>query len=429
MNYEQTLEYLYSKLPMFTRVGEAAIKKGLGNILALSEALGNPHHQFRSVHIGGTNGKGSTSHMLASVCHAAGYRTGLYTSPHLKDFRERIRVNGEPIAQQAVVDFVSAHSSLINKLEPSFFEVTVALAFNYFAQQKVDVAIVEVGLGGRLDSTNIITPVLSVITNISLDHVALLGNTLPLIATEKGGIIKAGVPVVIGESHQETLPVFLEKAANEQAPICFADQAFRPENVVRKPDLLQLSVLYEGRLLYENLSCDLNGNYQVKNILTVVAAIELLKKTGALILAEQAVRQGLASVKKNTGLQGRWQTLSRHPLVICDTGHNEAGMAEVLQNIADTPHETLRIVFGMVSDKDVNGVLKLMPRHAQYYFCSPKLERALPATALQAQAGAYGLAGKTYESVTAARKAAEQASGPNDLVFIGGSTFVVAEAI
>ncbi|WP_129714444.1 folylpolyglutamate synthase/dihydrofolate synthase family protein [Pedobacter sp. SYP-B3415] len=429
MNYDQTLEYLYRRLPMFTRVGAAAIKKGLGNILALCEALGNPQQTFRSIHIAGTNGKGSCSHMMASILQEAGYRTGLYTSPHLKDFRERIRVNGKMIARQDVVDFIEQNRQLIEELEPSFFEVTVALAFRHFAQSGVEIAVVEVGLGGRLDSTNIIQPVLSVITNISMDHVALLGNTLPLIAAEKAGIIKKGIPVVIGETQAETTAVFLQKAADMQAPIYFADQMLSTFGVSRQQDRLKLSVRRDLADIYPELTCDLSGTYQEKNIRTIIAATEVLRQSALCELHEQSIRNGLNAVKSNTGLQGRWQTLSKEPLVICDTGHNEAGIREVLQNISDTPYENLHMVFGMVSDKDVTGVLSMLPKHAKYYFCSPKLERALAAEMLQQLAALQGLEGEVFESVTKARAAAEQSAARNDLIFIGGSTFVVAEAI
>lgn len=428
MTYQKTLDFLYSKLPMFTRVGAMAFKKDLHNTLALCEALGNPHHKFKSLHIAGTNGKGSTSHMLAAILQQAGYKTGLYTSPHLRDFRERIRVNGKMVPKAFVIDFVKIQQQTIESIEPSFFEATVAMAFEYFAQEKVDIAVIEVGLGGRLDSTNIITPELSVITNISLDHTNILGDTLPEIAFEKAGIIKKNIPVVIGESHPETKPVFLKKAEAENAAIYFADTLLHLTNVHQKGQHLIIDVYEGNNCIYPKLALDLTGTYQLKNILTVIEAIRLLQKQGY-IIPNEAVYSALKNVKKLTGLQGRWQTVSKNPLVICDTGHNKAGITEVLQNIKNTPHEQLHMVMGMVKDKDISGVLALLPKTAVYYFCQPQLERALPATELATQASSFGLKGKTYTGVNEALAAAKQNANPKDLVFVGGSTFVVAEMI
>lgn len=428
MNYKQTIDYLYSKLPMFTRVGAVAFKKDLHNIKVMCNKLDNPQNNFKSVHVGGTNGKGSTSHMLAAIFQQAGYKTGLYTSPHLKDFRERIRINGEMVSQTFVTDFVAQQQNLIEEISPSFFEVTVAMAFAYFAAEKVDIAIVEVGLGGRLDSTNIITPDLSVITNISLDHTNILGNTLPEIAAEKAGIIKPGIPVVIGEKQTETENVFLKKAAETGSQIVFADQELNAIDTERKNEFLTATVVNAQTILYPHLELDLNGFYQLKNVLTVLQSVSVLRNKGY-HLTDEAIYTALKNVKNLTGLQGRWQKLAEHPLVICDTGHNLAGINEVIQNIRNTPFEKLHMIIGMVKDKDINGVLALLPKSASYYFCHPELERALPSSELAAQAKAHGLIGQTFETVADALQAAKNKAGTKDLIFIGGSTFVVAEVL
>lgn len=429
MNYQQTLDFLYSKLPMFTRVGASAFKKDLTNTIILCEALDNPQNKFKSIHVAGTNGKGSTSHMLASVLQAQGYKTGLYTSPHLKDFRERIRINGKMISKTEVVSFVKEQQKLIEKTEPSFFEVTVALAFDHFAKHQVDIAVIEVGLGGRLDSTNIITPQISVITNISLDHMNMLGNTLAEIAGEKAGIIKKNIPVVIGETQEESAPVFIKKAKAEDAPIVFADQVLTAQNFKIKNNKLSLSVFQERKIKYKDLQSDLTGIYQHKNILTVLETLAVLNEKTEIKVDQESIYKGISQVKKQTGLQGRWQTLSKNPLVICDTGHNEAGITEVIKNISQTPYQHLHIVFGMVNDKDISKVLSLMPKNATYYFCKPDLERGLAADALKEQAAKFSLKGNCYTSVQEAKATAIQSANPKDLVFIGGSTFVVAEAI
>ncbi|MBB6239836.1 dihydrofolate synthase/folylpolyglutamate synthase [Pedobacter sp. AK013] len=429
MNYQQTLDFLYSKLPMFTRVGASAFKKDLTNTIILCEALNNPQDKFKSIHVAGTNGKGSTSHMLASVLQAQGYKTGLYTSPHLKDFRERIRINGKMMSKTEVVSFVRKQQKLIEKTEPSFFEVTVAMAFHHFAKHEVDVAVIEVGLGGRLDSTNIITPQISVITNISLDHVNMLGNTLAEIAGEKAGIIKKNIPVVIGETQEESAPVFIQKAKSVAAPIVFADAILTAQDFRIKNNKLSLSVYQKGEIKYKNLQSDLTGIYQHKNILTVLEALAVLNEKTDIKTDQEAIYKGISQVKKQTGLQGRWQTLSKNPLVICDTGHNEAGITEVIKNIAHTPFQNLHIVFGMVKDKDISKVLSLMPKNATYYFCKPDLERGLAANELADQAAGFGLKGNTYSSVAEAKTMAIQSAGAKDLVYIGGSTFVVAEAL
>ncbi|RNL54444.1 bifunctional folylpolyglutamate synthase/dihydrofolate synthase [Pedobacter jejuensis] len=429
MNYQQTLEFLYSKLPMFTRIGASAFKKDLTNTIILCEALGNPQNNFKTIHVAGTNGKGSTSHMLASVLQAQGYKTGLYTSPHLKDFRERIRINGKMISKAEVKSFVQANKKIIYKIEPSFFEATVAMAFEHFAKHKVDIAVIEVGLGGRLDSTNIIKPEISVITNISLDHTNMLGNTLKEIAGEKAGIIKKGIPVVIGETQEESQPVFIAKAESVGAPIYFADDFLMVEDISVKNNMLKLSV-YEGEeLKYPKLKSDLTGLYQPKNMVTVLKALEILNQQKEFNIDKQAIYSGLRQVKKLTQLQGRWQTLNVNPLIICDTGHNEAGIKEVLKNIEQTAFEKLHMVFGMVKDKDITKVLSLLPKKATYYFCKPDIERGLEAEELLKQAEVFDLKGITYNSVVDAKNAAIEKAQQNDLIFIGGSTFVVAEAL
>lgn len=436
MTYQQTLDYLYEQLPMFTRIGASALKKDLTNTLLLCEKLSNPQHQFKSIHVGGTNGKGSTSHMLAAVLQSAGYKTGLYTSPHLKDFRERIRINGEMIPKEEIIDFVAEQHKNINAIEPSFFEMTVALAFNYFAQQKVDIAVIEVGLGGRLDSTNIISPLLSVITNIGWDHMNLLGNTLPEIAAEKAGIIKPGVPALIGEYQPEVAGVFVEKAKQEQAPLRFASEEwitekaetedFNHEYLVVRAQSTILNATFNHQPLTINL--DLTGLYQLKNLKTVLTAVNELRQQNFNI-PDDAVFNALKEVKKLTGLMGRWQILSRNPLVICDTGHNPEGIAEVLKNIAATPYRQLHFVLGMVADKDISKILALLPKEAIYYFCKPDLPRGLPAEVLKQQAKTYALKGKDFSRVKEALAAAKKNARLDDLIFVGGSTFVVAEVV
>ncbi|WP_240774976.1 bifunctional folylpolyglutamate synthase/dihydrofolate synthase [Pedobacter xixiisoli] len=413
---------------MFTRVGASAFKKDLDNTIALCNALENPQNKYKTIHIGGTNGKGSTSHMLAAILQKAGYKTGLYTSPHLKDFRERIRVNGKMVSKGFVTNFVKAQQQLINKIEPSFFEVTVGMAFSYFEQEQVDVAVIEVGLGGRLDSTNIIKPELSVITNISLDHTNMLGNTLAEIAFEKAGIIKPNTPVVIGERHPETDLVFIKKAKEQNASLVFTEDVLRVANISKKASTLKLDINQKNQPLLKGLTLDLTGTYQLKNILTVIEAVQELRKIGYQI-PDEAIYQALKNVKKLTGLQGRWQTLAKNPLVICDTGHNKAGIAEVIQNINQTPHQYLHMVIGMVKDKDISAVLALLPKNATYYFCEPQLERALSANELATQAADYNLKGNVFNTVQEALNNAKDNAKDRDLIFIGGSTFVVAEIL
>lgn len=405
MNYLETLDYLFSQLPMYQRVGNAAYKANLDNTYRLSEILNHPEKQFKSVHIAGTNGKGSTSHMLAAVLQEAGYKVGLYTSPHLKDFRERIKINGEMISENDVIDFVKEYKHELEKIQLSFFEWTVGLAFHYFAKQKVDIAIVETGLGGRLDSTNIITPEVAVITNISMDHTQFLGDTLTKIAAEKAGIIKSTIPIVIGETQAEIKPVFIEKAKQLNAPIQFADEGLIQE--------------------YES---DLKGAYQQKNKKTVVATIQVLQELGWKI-AENHIKQGLLNVVKNTGLMGRWQVLSKQPFTVCDTGHNEAGITLILAQLAEQTYEKLHFVLGVVNDKDIANILQLLPKNATYYFCQAKIPRALEVSVLAEKATAVGLSGTTFPSVEAAYQAAQKNATAQDMIFIGGSTFVVAEVV
>ncbi|MBH8557113.1 bifunctional folylpolyglutamate synthase/dihydrofolate synthase [Hymenobacter negativus] len=429
MTYQETLTYLYEQLPMFQRVGAAGFKKGLGNTLALAEALGHPERKFRSVHVAGTNGKGSSSHLLAAVLQAAGYKVGLYTSPHLREFTERIRVNGQELTPAYLVEWVARWRPLFEEVKPSFFEMCVALAFDYFAQQRVDVAIVEVGLGGRFDSTNIITPLVSLITNISFDHQALLGNTLPEIAGEKAGIIKPGVPVVVSQSQPEVAEVFRNEAAAKLAHLVFADQIYQATFAAEpflETGLRPLKISQHGRPYLPNAELGLPGDYQQFNLPGVLATLDELRAQGFRI-TEAAVRAGLRQVTSLTGLRGRWSIIGRRPLVVCDTGHNAAGLKAVMTQLQRVPHERLHLVIGTVNDKDVASMLALLPKEGHYYFCAANIPRALPAEELSAQGEALGLHGQAYGSVEAAVAVARKAASPDDVVFIGGSTFVVAE--
>ena len=436
MNYPETLHYLYSRLPMFSSHGKGAIKPGLKNTIKFCQELGNPHEKFKSIHVGGTNGKGSTSHMLAAIFQEAGYKTGLYTSPHLRDFRERIRINGEMIAEMEVIQFVEAHQQYIEKLEPSFFEVTVALAFEYFSANQVEVAIIEVGLGGRLDSTNVIHPELSVISNISYDHMNILGNSLNEIASEKAGIIKYNVPVVISQRQDEVEDIFINKAFEMNSGLTFASDEwniFRSQTQNNSSGLLKLEIRQKTTIdnpvfSFDSLELDLTGSYQVKNLAGVLSAVKHLRLMDYQI-DDQDVLSALRQVKKLTGLMGRWHTLNYNPLIICDTGHNEDGIREVMKNINLTPHKDLYMVIGMVEDKDISKILSLLPQRAFYYFCQPTIPRAKPANDLQLEAAKFGLTGTFYPTVQAAFDEAKKNAGNNDLIFIGGSTFVVAEII
>ncbi len=432
--YKETLDYLYARLPMFTRIGAAALKPDLTNTHELCRRLDNPHQKFKSIHIAGTNGKGSTSHMLAAILQTAGYKTGLYTSPHLKDFRERVRINGQMIAEHLVIDFVNTQRRNIEGIDPSFFEVTVALAFDYFAQEKVDIAVIEVGLGGRLDSTNIISPLVSIITNIGYDHMDLLGNTLAKIASEKAGIIKPGIPVVIGEKHAETSQIFLQKAKETKSDLSFACDMWEitKRDIQGTNEYLHVYVKNTSRKFSEgntfDLDLDLTGSYQIKNLATVLNSVLELKKAG-FIISDDHVKKALKQVKKLTGLAGRWQTLSQNPLIICDTGHNEDGIREVLKNLNSYSYTKLHMVIGMVKDKDISKILALLPQKASYYFCSPDIPRAKSASDLKEEASVLGLRGESYGSVRLALEMAKKNASENDLIFVGGSTFVVAEVI
>ncbi len=417
MTYLETIDYLYNIAPAFEKVGAGAYKEGLSNTLALDNHFGNPHKAYKTIHIAGTNGKGSCSHTIAAVLQSAGYRVGLYTSPHLADFRERIKVNGGPIPKERVIEFVEQERNFFEPLQPSFFELTTALAFKYFEEQQVNIAVIEVGLGGRLDCTNIIAPILSIITNISFDHTQFLGNTLSEIAKEKAGIIKEGIPCLIGEHTAETKLVFKAVAQERHAPLYFAQ-----DNVIDR-----------------NINFELKGKYQDKNRNTILNAIELLSKK--INISDKSIEEGFAKVCEYTGLQGRWQKLSENPLTICDTGHNLAGweyLAPQIKETADKLHKeatetgktlTLRIVFGMVDDKDVDSVLALLPENAEYYFCQATTKRAVSATSLLKKAKAFDLGGRTFSSVAEAYKCAKAESKPEDFIFIGGSSYVVADLL
>jgi dihydrofolate synthase/folylpolyglutamate synthase len=431
MNYSQTLEYLYAQLPMFHRIGAAAYKADLNNTIALCDLLNNPQKHFKSIHIAGTNGKGSVSHMLASIFQENGWKTGLYTSPHLKDYRERIKINGKMIAKAYVTDFISRYKKDFDSIKPSFFEMTVALAFQYFRDEKVDIAVIETGLGGRLDSTNIIQPLLSVITNISLDHTALLGDTIEKIAFEKAGIIKEAVPVIIGENSKAANRVFNETAAKCKTEIHYAEDDYlfeKPRISDAKPNKLIADVYKDKKLIFENLKCGLTASYQLKNIKTVFKTLELLKSLNVNI-TKASINKGFEKVVENTGLFGRWQLLSKKPLTICDTGHNEEGMKEVIKQIELTPHKNLHFVLGLVNDKNIDAILKILPKNARYYFCKANIPRGLDAKLLTDKAKTIGLMGNTYAAVKEALKKAKSNAANDDLVFIGGSTFVVAEII
>lgn len=427
-SYQQTVDYLFSRLPMFSRLGSAAIKKDLTNTLRLCEALGHPEKQFKSIHIAGTNGKGSTSHALTAVLQQAGYKTGLYTSPHLVDFRERIRMNGVPVSQEWVVDFVAKNKLLIEKTEPSFFEITVAMAFAAFAENKVDVAVIETGLGGRLDSTNVITPELSIITNISLDHVDVLGHTRAEIALEKAGIIKRGVPVLIGSEDEETYPVFFQKALSQQSQIYTAGHFWE---LIREGGAANLQAYKAVDLQQQKIypfATDLLGSYQKENLQTVLAAVSLLQHQGWRLSTESGLA-ALADVKTLTGLRGRWEILQESPFIVADVAHNEAGLSAVLAQWQSVPKEQAHILIGFVRDKDVEKVLSLMPRDAVYYFTAANVPRALPAGALAQMAADKGLRGKVFDRVAEGLSAAKAALSSRDALLVTGSFFIVGEAL
>jgi len=402
MTYQETVDWMFSQLPMYQRQGQAAFKKDLTNIIAFCKELGNPHQEFKSIHVGGTNGKGSTSHMLASILQVAGYNVGLYTSPHLKNYTERIRINGKEIYQNYVANFITDNKAFLEKQKLSFFEMTVGLAFDYFANKKVDIAIIEVGLGGRLDSTNIIVPEVSVITNIGYDHTQFLGETLPEIAFEKAGIIKENIPVIIGERQEEVADVFLNKSSRMNSRILFAS-----ENQC-------------------NFRTDLLGNYQQNNLRTAFATIKALKEFS---VSDSDIQKGLRMVSLTTGLKGRWQVLQERPKIICDTAHNREGLAYVMNQLKKEKYDKLHIVLGVVSDKKLDQILNLFPKNAEYYFCKPDIPRGLEAFKLKDKASKFHLLGSVYNSVSEAYVNAKKNSGKNDLLYVGGSTFVVAEVI
>src|SRR5436190_6405467 len=430
MNYQQTIDYLFTRLPMFSRIGAAAFKKDLTNTLRLCEFLGNPHQKFKSVHIAGTNGKGSVSHMLAAVLHSAGYKTGLYTSPHLKDFRERIKCSGmgrlEMIDKDFVIEFTERIKPLIEEIEPSFFEITVAMAFDYFAEQKVDVAVIEVGLGGRFDSTNIITPELSVITNIGWDHMNILGDSLEKIAFEKGGIIKSKVPVVIGETIPESRSIFEKIASEKNAPLHLATAERNVAGWQWDKHELIVEIAEEGKTDHKKYHLDLPGIYQSKNLLTILETCSVLKERGY-NLNEDDIKHGLQKTKKLTGLHGRWEVIHENPTIVLDVGHNEDGIKQIIQQIELTKHHDLHIIIGMVKDKEIDTVLSLLPHSANYYFTQAHIPRALSAETLKEKAGKFNLNGKIVTDVNEAIKEAKSKAHKDDLILICGSVFLVGE--
>ena len=424
MNYKETIEYLYNVTPLFQNIGKDAYKEGLDNTIKLDNYFNHPHKNFKTIHIAGTNGKGSCSHTIAAILQSAGYKTGLYTSPHLVDFSERIRVNGEPIEEEFVINFVKDHKSFFEPLHPSFFELTTAMAFLYFSQKEVDVAVIEVGLGGRLDCTNIITPDLSIITNISLDHTQFLGNTLEKIAGEKAGIIKQNIPVIIGEYTPETKEVFSNKAKTVGTEITFAQ-----DNKLVK----STSTDDNGYFIYhtneiENLYGELNGYCQLKNTNTILNAVKKLKEIGYNINVKD-IENGFKNVCKLTGLMGRWQKLEEKPTLICDTGHNTGGMQYIVEQLSYMKYENLHFIIGMVNDKDINGVISMLPKNAIYYFTQASVKRALPANEIKAIGNSHGLQGNAYNSVKEALEAAKKNASENDMIFVGGSTFIVSDLI
>ena len=428
MNYAETTDWMFNKFPMYQKIGAKAYKPDLGNIVELLDFLGNPEKKFKTVHVAGTNGKGTVSHTLASIFQECGYKTGLYTSPHLLDFRERIRINGQMIDEQSVIDFIGNNKEKFEEMQLSFFEMATGMAFDYFAREKVDIAIIEVGLGGRLDSTNVIMPELSVITNISLDHVNMLGNTLAEIAAEKAGIIKPNTPVVIGETQPETKDVFIAKAKECNAPIYFADEIIDCDKIhIESLDYQKFDIWKNSELYIEAVEFPLLGYYQKKNLATVICAVEILKEK--FNIDKKDIVNGLEFVVKNTNLMGRWQILSRQPLVIADTGHNVGGVKEIVMQLSDMTFRKLHFVLGCVNDKDIDGILNLLPHYAEYYFCKADIPRGLDANILAAKVLEVGLRGNVYESVQQAYNSALNNAHFDDVVFIGGSNFTVAEVI
>lgn len=426
--YQQTLDYLFSQLPMYQRVGSTAFKKDLTNTLKLCEANDNPHKKLKCIHVAGTNGKGSVSHIIAAVLQSQGYKVGLYTSPHYKDFRERIKINGTYISETAVVDFVEKNRKVFEAIEPSFFEMTVVMAFDYFVKEAVDYAVIEVGLGGRLDSTNVIMPLLSVITNISYDHMDMLGNTLPEIAFEKAGIIKQHIPVIIGETHVETKPVFEKKAFEENAPILFSENINRIEEYSISIDGMRFS-FFRNNTTEKKLITDLTGNYQLKNLNTALSALYFLQEKNIVAINDEAIEKGVSNIKGISGLIGRFQIVQKTPLTILDSAHNEGGIKLLFSELSAYKFETLHVVLGTVKDKDLNKVLPLFPKNAIYYFCKANIPRGLSAHELMLTANEYELIGTHYESVQLAYKNALKNAKPEDAILVVGSIFVVAEVL
>lgn len=423
MNYNETIQYLYDRLPVFHQIGAAAYKPGLENSIRMMDKLGNPQDKYKTIHVAGTNGKGSVSHFLSAILQSAGYKTGLYTSPHLVDFGERIRVNGQKIKQQFVIDFVEQNKTYFEEIQPSFFEATMALAFDYFAAEKADVAVIEVGLGGRLDSTNIIHPELSVITNISFDHTQFLGDSLEKIAFEKAGIIKPETPVVVGEILPETKPVFLAKSTAENAPLYFAESSQTVKFVRYEKDYMLVETSEHGPL-----EIGLTGIYQLKNVATVLETCKQLQVLGFEI-SDKNTADGLKNVISLTGLQGRWQIVRESPRIVLDTGHNKAGFEFTTEQLRQQNYQKLHFIFGMVNDKDISGVLPLLPKDAEYYFTAANSNRSLTPESLKEQAENFGLKGESYKTVHQAVRKAMQNAKPEDFIFIGGSNFVVGEAL
>ncbi|HRS54463.1 MAG TPA: folylpolyglutamate synthase/dihydrofolate synthase family protein [Bacteroidales bacterium] len=431
MNYQQTLLFLYNKLPMYQRIGAAAYKADLKNTELLCQIAGHPYLQYPSIHIAGTNGKGSVSNIIASVLQTMGLKTGLYTSPHLKDFRERIRVNGKVIEKQYVVSFVNKYKKYIEEIKPSFFEITFVMAIEYFASQKIDIAIIETGMGGRLDSTNVITPILSIITNVSYDHTQFLGDTLEKIAAEKAGIIKKNIPVIVGESNFLTDYVFINKAQNNNSKLIFADKNFSVKilnNNYLENNIVSYSAYKGNKLLLNKINCPLSGIYQSKNIVTILAAIEELRNLGYNI-SDIALLQGIENVKKNTGFLGRWEVISKKPLIIFDIAHNPSGIELIVKQLNLINKRKLHMVMGVVQDKDIETILNLLPKDAFYYFCKADVPRALDAKILHNRAKEKGLNGKFYDTVKQAFETARLNANLDDVIFVGGSAFVVAEIL
>ena len=429
INYNDTLKYLYDRLPMFQRIGASAYKEDLNNTIELMKALGNPEKRFRSIHVAGTNGKGSSSHFIASILRSQGLKVGLHTSPHLKDFRERIKINNEMCPQEYVVEFVERNKAIIEKIEPSFFELAVAMAFEYFAINKVDIAVVEVGMGGRLDSTNIINPLVGLITNISKDHTQFLGTTIESIATEKAGIIKKNCPIVISQTQAQAKETFIAKADAENSPIVFADQYLSADKTNQDTGSLTADIIQSNQIRFKDLQIPLAGDYQQKNILGAIAVIDALNKHHDFGISDATIREGIENLNNNFPLLGRWQRLSENPLTICDTGHNEDGLKFVLSQLAKQKYKTLRFVLGMVNDKDVDTVLSMLNKDAVYYLCKADIPRGLAVQVLAEKASKAGLMYKECDSVAQALKQAQSESEPGDLVFVGGSTFTVAEVV